>query len=271
MVILQSFFILCPEVLSLALAPYGGNTRKRALLHWCNIHPRMDCLFVVIIPIKNFSLIWIWHHYRWRAAKFVLYLALDRGHWAVRVLSRATPTVTRGIHLLFSSLRNHDTHNYCRAWSCLYLLLQLRSVAAGIRTPQPSVCGANDLTHCATTVVSDGSCLKLKWAFLIACCPSSVHLSIFIFSRTTGPISTKLKLAQSILEWWGYMFIKRRSVPFPRGDKSGNTLMKLKIFSRTTGPTVFQLHLVQSILEWWVFKFLQMKVPTRFQGKIRTK
>ena len=41
---------------------------------------------------------------------------------------------------------------------------------------------------------------KLKWAFLITCCPSSVSLltsQIFIFfSRTTGPISTKLETKQ---------------------------------------------------------------------------
>ena len=38
------------------------------------------------------------------------------GHWAVRVLYRATPTVTRDIRLLRSSPRTCDTLTYCRAF-----------------------------------------------------------------------------------------------------------------------------------------------------------
>ena len=36
-------------------------------------------------------------------------------HWAVRVLQRATPTVTRGICLWWSSPRTRDSHSYCWA------------------------------------------------------------------------------------------------------------------------------------------------------------
>ena len=38
-------------------------------------------------------------------------------HLSVRVLHRATPTVTRGIRLNLSSPKNRDTHAYCRAFS----------------------------------------------------------------------------------------------------------------------------------------------------------
>ena len=39
-----------------------------------------------------------------------------RGHWAVRVLSRTTPTVTQGIRLYWSSPRSRDSHTCCRAF-----------------------------------------------------------------------------------------------------------------------------------------------------------
>ena len=47
-------------------------------------------------------------------------------HWAVRVLYRATPALTRGICLLWSSERTRDTHTCCRAFgsgaitTCIY-------------------------------------------------------------------------------------------------------------------------------------------------------
>ena len=40
------------------------------------------------------------------------------GNWTVRVLQRATPSVTRGIRLQWSSLRTRDTLTYCRAFGC---------------------------------------------------------------------------------------------------------------------------------------------------------
>jgi hypothetical protein len=45
------------------------------------------------VPLKNFSLIWRRHHYRWRAAKFRPMLGAQR-LWAGRDLYRATPAVT---------------------------------------------------------------------------------------------------------------------------------------------------------------------------------
>jgi hypothetical protein len=53
-------------------------------------------LFYVLL--KNISLIWRRHHYRWRAAKFRPMLSA-RGLWAGRDLYRATPAVTRGLGL----------------------------------------------------------------------------------------------------------------------------------------------------------------------------
>ena len=103
---------------------------------------------------------------------------------------------------------------------------------------------------------------RLKWAFLIKICPlllllsslSSLvlllallytfHIYIF-FSRTTGPISTKL----GTLHPW----VKKTQVcsnegfcPFPRGDNYEIVKIywqNLKIFSsRTTGPISTKLH-----------------------------
>ena len=64
---------------------------------------------------------------------------------------------------------------------------------------------------------------KLKWAFLIACCPSSVrpsvrlltfHIFIF-FSRTTGPISTKLGTKHP---WMMGITVCSNKWHLPRGD-----------------------------------------------------
>jgi hypothetical protein len=48
------------------------------------------------IPLKNISLIWRRHHYRWRAAKFRSMLGAQ-GLWAGRDLYRATSAVTRDL------------------------------------------------------------------------------------------------------------------------------------------------------------------------------
>jgi hypothetical protein len=53
------------------------------------------------VPLKNFSLIWIRHHCRWKAAKFMPMLGAQ-GLWAGRDLYRATPAATR--ELSFSGL-----------------------------------------------------------------------------------------------------------------------------------------------------------------------
>ena len=82
---------------------------------------------------------------------------------------------------------------------------------------------------------------KLKWAFLIVCCPSVCKLFKFIFfSRTIEPISTTFVtniLGQRIFVT---SFFKWRVMPFPRGDNIEIVkihLGKFKIlFSKITGP-----------------------------------
>ena len=56
------------------------------------------CLLVFVRKIF-FPLTLRRHKYRWKTANFDLYSALFHGHWAMRVLLRATPTVIRNIHL----------------------------------------------------------------------------------------------------------------------------------------------------------------------------
>ena len=73
------------------------------------------CLFVwgFLVPLENFSL--IWRPLPVKGCKFWPMLG-THGHWAVRVLSRATPTVTQGIRLLRSSTRTRDILANCRAF-----------------------------------------------------------------------------------------------------------------------------------------------------------
>jgi hypothetical protein len=66
---------------------------------WCNNWLIDYLLFYV--PLKNFSLMWRRHHYRWRAAKFMPMLGAQ-GLWPGKDLYRATPAETRG--LSFSGL-----------------------------------------------------------------------------------------------------------------------------------------------------------------------
>ena len=68
----------------------GGSFLTRFLTGWL-----IDCL-LFYVPLKNISLIWGRHHYRWRAAKFRPMLGAQ-GLWAGRGLYSATPAVTRGL------------------------------------------------------------------------------------------------------------------------------------------------------------------------------
>ena len=84
--------------------------------------------------------------------KMLTYAWHSYGHWAVRVLSHATPTVTLSVRLLWSSPGTHNTHTYCRTLSsgavttCFYDL--------GLsRDPNHSACEADALIHCATAAV----------------------------------------------------------------------------------------------------------------------
>ena len=69
------------------------------------------------------------------------------GHWAVRVLWRATPTVTRDIRLWWSSSGTSDTRTYYRAFSFYTFCVD------GLDSnTQPSACGANALIQAENTL-----------------------------------------------------------------------------------------------------------------------
>ena len=78
------------------------------------IMSKFGCLWF-FVPSEKFSPIWRCHHCRWRATNWPM--LGTHGDWAVRDLYRATPTVTQGIRLKWSSPRTHDTHTCCRALS----------------------------------------------------------------------------------------------------------------------------------------------------------
>ena len=91
----------------------------------------------VFVPLENVSLIWKCHHCRWWATSFDLWSALmvieQWGFFSVtHVLWHGESVYTMVCkdswhsHLLLSVWQ----------WSCHYLFLRLRSVAAGIRTPK---------------------------------------------------------------------------------------------------------------------------------------
>ena len=135
-------------------------------------------LFVCLeffVPLEIFSLIWRRHYCRWRPVNFDLCSALmateQWGFLSVPHLLWHGASVYNE-HLLEPVILAYNdkrlavelslpvltTHKVCRSWDS---------------NTQSSACGANALTHYATAVVN--------WQ----------NLKIF-FSRTTGPISTKL-------------------------------------------------------------------------------
>jgi hypothetical protein len=75
-----------------------GNKRHYEKFHICFVYSYLliDWLFIVYVPLKNISLIWRRHHYRWRIANLRLMLGAQ-GLWAGRDLYRATPAVTRDL------------------------------------------------------------------------------------------------------------------------------------------------------------------------------
>ena len=73
------------------------------------------CLFVVFHPTREFSLIWRRHHCH-EGCKF-RHVFSTYGHRVVEVLKRATPTVTRGFHLILVIMRTRDSYTCCRPLS----------------------------------------------------------------------------------------------------------------------------------------------------------
>ena len=74
-----------------------------------------------IVPLENFSIIWRRNHYRWRAASFVLCLALmaieQWEYFIVPHLLWHGGGGGRGHPFIWLSLRTRDTYTYCWAFS----------------------------------------------------------------------------------------------------------------------------------------------------------
>ena len=91
------------------------------------------------VPLKNFSLIWRHHHYRWRAATFDNFCILSREG------SLACQTYCDMGHPFIIVISEEPWHPHllpiiCQS-SCHYLFLRHRSVAAWIRTPNLPLAG----------------------------------------------------------------------------------------------------------------------------------
>ena len=120
-----------------------------------------------------YTVIWTRHHDRWKAANFYLWSALmvieQRGFLVCHVYCDTGHPVAMVI-----SEDPWHSHLSASVWqcSCHYLFLRLRSVAAGIRTPNLSL--ADALTHCATSAYVNIAWIQLsfepregKWNFMI--------------------------------------------------------------------------------------------------------
>ena len=92
------------------------------------------------------------------------------------------------------------------------------------------------------------------------------------FSRTTGPISTKL----STMHPWVMgiqVYSNEGSHPFPKEDNYEKWKYIDEILKSSSPEPLgqFQPNKAESILGWRRFKFVQVKDPTHFQGEIITK
>ena len=112
------------------------------------------CLFVAIVPLLNFSLIWRRHHYRWRAANFDLcsaIMAIEQWEFF------SVP------HLLWYEASVYNGHlrgpvTLTPNAECFVLELTIPVFTTKVclswdSNCQPSVCGANARTHCASAAV----------------------------------------------------------------------------------------------------------------------
>ena len=119
---------------------YRQNTIKFFLIksyHDTELFPLLFISFVCLVffvLLENFSLIWIRHHYRWKAANFELCSALI----AIRSKgSLARHTYCDTGHLFIMVIFEEPWHSHllpsALQWSCRYLFS--RPVATGTRTP----------------------------------------------------------------------------------------------------------------------------------------
>ena len=128
----------------------------------CTCNQSFNCLFVCLgffISLEKVSLIWRRHHYRWRAAQFVISLALmSNRQWGFFRVS----------HLLWhgTSVYNGQDpwHSHLLPsvwwWSCHYQVFTTKFCRSWNSNSQPSACGENALTNCATTAALSFVALK---------------------------------------------------------------------------------------------------------------
>ena len=142
---------------------------------------------------------------------------------------------------------------------CVGTCLLEPNVATPLTMPSP-------LTRCPTMQLECCSCYYFINRYIYVKCGLHVtfyskYLKIF-FSRTTGPIWTKLGTKYP---WVKGIQVCSKEVPrpFPGGDNYEIAKIQwqyLKISSsRSTGPISTKLNLAQSIRWWREFKFIQMK------------
>ena len=98
------------------------------------------------VPLKNFSLIWRRHHYRWRAAYFNLYPALKAiDQWGHTNCAMGHPFI-----MVISEDPWHSHPLPCvKKWSCHYLF-NVFDHRGQYSNTQLSACEANVLTDCST-------------------------------------------------------------------------------------------------------------------------
>ena len=112
----------------------------------CDVHLVYLVILIVclrlIVPLENFSLVWRRHQYRWRAA----YLIYARHLWLLRSeYFLACHNYCDTGHPFIMVISEDPWYSHLLPcvwqWSCHYLFLRLRSVEAGIRTPNLALSG----------------------------------------------------------------------------------------------------------------------------------
>ena len=124
------------------------------------------CLFEDFRPTTEFF-IWRSHHKWRRAANFALCSIGTHGHWALRVLYRVSHTVIRDGHLRGAVTLIPTAERV----SVELFTLQLRFIAAGIRTPnlplamrmlQPTAASPRHMYILRVNIIPGGICRNIQ-------------------------------------------------------------------------------------------------------------
>ena len=147
------------------------------------------CMFKHFGPTREFFTHWRRHHCRWKAAKFDLCSALMAiEQWGF----------FRVPHLLWHGVSEDTWHSHLlpsiRPWSCHYLFLRLRSVAAGIR--------ASNLPHARRTLLPTA---PPPWSFVL-CLLGYQTLRLKVFMYVTYNIRL-LRFWQNFLSLWLIFYV----------------------------------------------------------------